>query len=133
MTTHNTGLRLSITYQVVMLLGGILSVALQPEGGLVFRFDIPATNDANTPESAVDALLPPPLAPVPINTNLTAWPPANLPGIMRDALRKAATRGDLTAMQQTLDILAAKEPELAAVLDEHMAQFEFDVILKWLE
>lgn len=133
LTTHNTGLRLSITYQVVMLLGGILSVALQPNGGLVFRFDIPAVNDANAPESASEALLPPPSAPVSADTTLNRWRPASLPGIMRDALRRAATRGDLTAMQQTLDILAAKEPELAAVLDEHIAQFEFDVILKWLE
>lgn|GEM_PF-3788667 len=132
LTTHNTGLRLSITYQVVMLLGGILSVALQPNGGLVFRFDIPAVNDANAPDSPSQVLLPPPLVPVP-SMALDEWPAAALPGIMRDALRKAATRGDLTTMQQTLDILAAKEPQLAAVLDGHMAQFEFDVILNWLK
>jgi signal transduction histidine kinase len=133
LTTHNTGMRLSITYQVVMLLGGILSVSLQPNGGLIFRFDIPAVNDADAPMSPSEALLPPPVVAVPADTTLETWPAATLPGIIRDALRRAATRGDLTAMQQTLDVLAAKEPELAAVLDEHMAQFEFDVILKWLE
>jgi len=132
LTTHNTGLRLSITYQLVMLLGGILSVALQPSGGLVFRFDIPALTDSNVPDAPPVIALPPPSA-LPQGAALENWTPSSMPGIMRDALRKAARRGDLTAMQETLDILAAQQPELANALDGHMTQFEFDVILNWLD
>jgi hypothetical protein len=114
-------------------LGGILNVALHPAGGLVFRFDIPALQDTDVPDlSPETVLLPAPTAPQQVDT-LEGWPAASLPGIMRDALRKAATRGDLAAMQQTLDVLAAQQPELAAVIDEHVLQFEFDVILNWLE